>query len=187
MIDRGAPPLRLMNANERRRYFLGYWRAAVPALTIVALLWLMTAPLLLPVPVFPQLGLLGIFVWATFQPGLMPPWVAFLLGLIADLMFAQPFGVNATLFAGTAAFVRVFEARYGHHGHGFDWALASVIVVVFSVLTAQLMALAARPVPLWPLSWQIGTSILAYPMVVGFCAAVQRRAFGPDGLVSGTL
>jgi hypothetical protein len=28
---------------------------------------------------------------------------------------------------------------------------------------------------------------LAYPMVVGFCAAVQRRAFGPDGLVSGTL
>ncbi len=78
---------------------LGYWRVAVPALSVLGLLWLMTAPLLLPVPVFPQLGLLGIFVWATFQPGLMPPWLAFLLGIVADLLFAQPIGVNATLFA----------------------------------------------------------------------------------------
>jgi rod shape-determining protein MreD len=179
MIDRSAPPLRLMNRRERRRYVLGYWRATVPALTVLALLWLMTAPLLLPVPVFPQLGLLGIFVWATFQPGLMPPWAAFLLGIAADLLFAQPIGVNATLFAATAAFVRGFEARYGHHGHVFDWGLASGVLVVFGLLTAQLMALAGRPVPLPPLFWQLVTSIIAYPIVVWLCAAIQRRAFGP--------
>lgn len=179
MIDRGAPPLRLMNARERRRYVFGYWLTAVPALTVLGLLWLMTAPLLLPVPVFPQLGLLGIFVWATFQPGLMPPWLAFVLGTVADLLFAQPIGVNATLFAMTAAFVRVFESRYGHHGHRFDWGLASLVVIVFSLLTAQLMALAARPVPLLPLAWQVLTSIIAYPMVVWLCAAIQRRAYGP--------
>ena len=178
MIDRGAPPLRLMNPAERRRYLFGYWRVAVPALTVLGLLWLMTAPLLLPVPVFPQLGLLAIFVWATFQPGLMPPWVAFLLGLVADLTFAQPIGVNATLFACTAAFVRTFESRYGHHGHDFDWGLASIVVIVFALLTSQLMALAARPIPLLPMAWQVGTSILAYPIVVALCAAIQRRAFG---------
>jgi rod shape-determining protein MreD len=181
VIDRGAPPLRLMNARERSAYMLGYWRAAVPALSVLVLLWLMTAPLLLPVPVFPQLGLLAIFVWATFQPGLMPPWLAFLLGIVADLMFSQPIGVNATLFAVTAAFVQVFEARYGHHGHGFDWGLASLVVAVASLLGAQLMALAARPVPLAPLGWQIATSIIVYPMVVWLCAAIQRRAFGPGG------
>lgn len=178
MIDRGAPPLRLMNARERRQYVLGYWRAMVPALSVLALLWVMTAPLLLPVPVFPQLGLLAIFVWATFQPALMPPWLAFLLGIIADLLFAQPIGVNATLFAITAAFVRVFEARYGHHAHDFDWGLASLVVVVSSALGAQLMALAGQPVPILPLAWQVLTSIIAYPMVVWLCAAVQRRAFG---------
>lgn len=178
MIDRGAPPLRLMNAGERWRYLLGYWRVTVPALSVVALLWVMTAPLLLPVPVFPHLGLLGIFVWATFQPGLMPPWVAFLLGMIADLMFAQPIGVNATLFAVTAAFVRIFEARYGHHAHDFDWGMASLVSIAFALLNAPLMALAARPIPLAPLVWQIGTTILAYPMVVALCAAIQRRAFG---------
>lgn len=179
MIDRGAPPLRLMNGRERRAYMLGYWRAAVPALSVLVLLWVMTAPLLLPVPVFPQLGLLAIFVWATFQPGLMPPWLAFLLGIVADLMFSQPIGVNATLFAVTAAFVRVFEARYGHHSHDFDWGLASLVITIASLLGAQLMALAARPVPLPPLGWQIATSIIAYPMVVWLCAAIQRRAFGP--------
>jgi rod shape-determining protein MreD len=170
-----------MNARERRAYMLGYWRAAVPALSVLVLLWVMTAPLLLPVPVFPQLGLLAIFVWATFQPGLMPPWLAFLLGIVADLMFSQPIGVNATLFAVTAAFVRVFEARYGHHSHDFDWGLASLVVAVASLLGAQLMALAARPVPLAPLGWQIATSIIAYPMVVWLCAGIQRRAFGPGG------
>ena len=179
MIGRGAPPLRLMNARERRQYLLGYWRAAVPALSILALLWVMTAPILLPVPVFPQLGLLAVFVWATFQPALMPPWLAFLLGIVADLLFSQPIGVNATLFAVTAAFVRVFESRYGHHAHGFDWGLASLVVVIASAFGAQLMALAAQPVPIMPLFWQVLTSIIAYPAVVWLCAGIQKRAFGP--------
>lgn len=178
MIGQGAPPLRLMTAAERRNYLLGYWRMFVPALTVLGLLLVMTVPLLVPVPVFPQLGLLGIFVWATFQPGLMPPWVAFLLGLVADLLFAQPLGVNATLFAATAAFVRVFEARYGHHAHDFDWGVASLTIIAFAVLTVQLMTLAGQPTPLLPLAWQVATSIIAYPMVVFFCAAIQRRAFG---------
>ena len=170
--------MHLMNRGERRRYLFGYWRVAVPGLTVIGLLWLMTAPLLLPVPVFPQLGLLGIFVWATFQPGLMPPWLGFGLGLVADLMFAQPIGVNATLFAATSAFVRVFEARYGHHAHDFDWGIASLVAVAFTFLTAQLMAVAGQPIPLAPLAWQMITTILAYPIVVAVCAAIQRRAFG---------
>jgi len=111
----------------------------------------------------------------------MPPWVAFVLGIVADLLFAQPIGVNATLFAATAAFVRVFEARYGHHAHDFDWGLASLVVIAFALLTVPLMALAAKPVPLLPMVWHIITTILAYPIVVGLCAAVQRRAFGPVG------
>jgi rod shape-determining protein MreD len=44
------------------------------------------------------------------------------------------------------------------------------------------MDLAGTPVPLPPLGWQVLTSIAAYPLVVAFCALVQRRAFGPDGM-----
>ncbi len=181
-MARNAPPWRLMNAAERRRYWWGHWRLAVPAGSTLLLVLVMTAPLVVPVPVFPQLALLGVFVWATFQPGLMPPWVAFLIGIVADLLFAQPLGVNATLFAAAAGFVRFFESRYGHHAHGFDWGVAAGLIIVFELLTWQLMGLAGKPVPLLPLGWQVLTSIAAYPLVVAFCAWAQRRAFGPDGM-----
>jgi rod shape-determining protein MreD len=167
-----------MNAAERRQFCFGHWRLAVPALTTLLLVFAMTAPLIVSVPVFPHLALLSVFVWATFQRGLMPPWLAFLIGLVADLLFATPLGINATLFALTAAFVRTFEGRYGQHAHGFDWGLATVTIVVFQLLTWQLMALAGRPVPLQPMLWQVVTSIVAYPVVVAICAAVQRRALG---------
>jgi rod shape-determining protein MreD len=181
-MARGVPPWRLMNSAERRRYWWGHWRLAVPAGSTLFLVLLMTAPLIVPVPVFPQLALLGIFVWATFQPGLMAPWVAFLIGLVADLLFAQPLGLNATLFAAAAGFVRTFEARYGHHGHGFDWGVAIGLIVCFELATWQLMALAGRPVPLLPLAWQVLTSIAAYPLIVWYCAAAQRAAFGNEAL-----
>ncbi len=177
-MARQAPPWRLMNAAERRRYWWGHWRLGVPGLTCLLFVLVMTAPLVVPVPVFPQLALIGIFVWSTFQPQLMPPWLAFGIGLFADLLFAQPLGCNATLFAVTAVFVRVFEGRYGRHGHGFDWGVATLVIIAFEVLTTQLMALAGQPVPLLPLAWQVMTSIIAYPLVVALCAAVQRRAFG---------
>jgi rod shape-determining protein MreD len=176
-----VPPWRLMNAAERRSYWWGHWRLGVPAATTLMLLFLMTAPVLVPAPVFPQLGIMAIFVWSMFQPAMMPPWGAFLLGLMADLLFSQPLGVNATLFAGTAVFVRVFEARYGHHAHGFDWGVASVVIIGFELLTWQLMALAGKPVPLLPLGWQALTSIAAYPAVVWLCGRVQRSAFGRAG------
>lgn len=173
-----APPLRLMDARERRRWWLGHWRLGVPALTCLGLLLLMTMPLPLPMPVFPELGLIGIFVWATFQPRLMPPWLAFLVGLVADLLFAQPLGVNATLFAVVAGFVRWFERRYGHHGHGFDWAMAMAVVAGFELGSWALMDLAGQPLALAPLGWQWLTSLMAYPAVTALAGLVQRRFLG---------
>jgi rod shape-determining protein MreD len=180
-MRRQAPPWRLMNAAERRRYWWGHWRLGVPGGVTLFLLLLTTAPILVPVPVFPLLAPLAIFVWATFQPALMPPWLAFGLGVTADLLFGQPIGVNATLFAATAGFVRLFEARYGHRGPKadwrFDWAMAAGVIIAFELATWQLMALAGQPVPLLPLGWQVLTSIVAYPIVAQICAWAQRRAF----------
>lgn len=177
-MERTAPPWRLMNPAERRRFWWGHWRLAMPGITTLFLVVVMTAPLMLAVPVFPHLALLGIFVWAAFQPGLMPPWLAFLVGLVADLLFAMPLGINAALFAAAAAFVRFFESRYGHHAHGFDWGVATAVIIAFQLSTWQLMALAGQPVPLPPMAWQVLTSVAAYPLVVAFCAAVQRGTFG---------
>lgn len=174
----GSPPLRLMDPAERRRFWLGHWRMAVPGLSALGLLVLMTAPLPLVLPLMPPLGVLAVFVWATFQPGLMPPWLGFVLGLVADVLFAQPLGVNATGFALVAGFVRWFETRYGHHAHGFDWGMAVAIMVGHALLSWQLMALAGVSVPLAPMGWGLVTGVFAYPAVVALCGVLQRASFG---------
>ena len=120
------------------------------------------------------------FVWATFQPGLMPPWVAFLLGLVADLLLALPLGINATLLPATALFVRIFEARYGHHKYGFDWAVAAAVILVFEGLTWQLLAFTGTRGPFLPLLAQALTTVLAYPAVVLLCARIQLRLAGNE-------
>ncbi len=170
-----TPPWRLMTDAERRRYWLGYWRLAVPSLVTLGLLVAMTAPMLLPVPIMPQLALLAVFVWSTFQPGLMPPWAAFLIGLTADLLYGQPIGLDATLFAATALFVRMFEARYGHHAHGFDWGVAAAVAAVHAVAVWWLMAVTGTPLPLIPQLWQILTTTAAYPLIVWLCGRLQAR------------
>ncbi len=177
-----TPPWRLLAPDERSRYWRSQWRLGVPGLSVLLLIFLMTAPLLVPVPVFPHLALLGVFVWASFQPGLMPPWLAFALGLVADLAFAQPLGLDGTLFALAAATARLAGARQGQPSGLFDWRLAIFLVLGFELGAWALMDLAGRSVPLLPLAWQLLTTIAAYPLVVAFCAVLQRRSFG-RGLV----
>lgn len=165
---------RLRSPADRLRWLTGAWRWLVPALSVLVLLLLMTAPIVLPWPALPQLGLLGVFVWATFQPGLMPPWLAFGLGLCADLLFGLPLGVEGLLFALTALFVRLFESRFGHHRFGFDWVVACTVSLAHGLVGWQLLALAGVDGPLQPLLLQGVTTAAAYPLIVLLCARLQR-------------
>jgi len=105
----------------------------------------------------------------------MPPWVAFGVGALADLLFGQPLGVNATLFAAAASIMRLLDRRVGRHGHSFDWAVATVVMLGVMACTGPLMALAGRPVPMAPMLWQAPASLMVWPLVVRLAAAIQRR------------
>lgn len=175
MIAAPPPPALLMTPAERRRWVLASWRYAVPAMTSMVMLLLMLAPLPLVVPIMPHLGLLAVLAWAMLQPGLMPPWVAFGVGAVADLLFGQPLGVNATLFAVAAGVMRLLERRIGRHGHGFDWAVATVVMLAVMACTGPLMALAGRPVPMLPMLWQAPATLTAWPLVVRLAAGIQLR------------
>jgi rod shape-determining protein MreD len=175
MIAPPPPPALLMTADERRRWILSTWRYAVPALVAIAGQLLMLAPMPLQVPVMPQLGLMAVLAWAMLQPGLMPPWVAFLVGCVADLLSGQPLGVCATSFALAAGTMRLAGPSLGHYGLMFDWLAIAIILLLFMALSGPLLALAGRPVPMLPLLLQWLTSILAWPLVARSCAAIQRR------------
>lgn len=168
-------PYRLLSDADR----VGWWQRqverGVPATVTLVLVAAMTAPVFASVPVVPHLGLLGVFVWATFQPGLMPPWLAFIIGGVTDLLFALPLGVNATLLPLTALIVRLVETRIGTHRYGFDWLLAAGVIVAFEGLQWLLLRFAGISGPLAPLLIQAATTILAYPAIVFLVARIQRR------------
>jgi rod shape-determining protein MreD len=168
-------PYRLLGPADRVRWWQAQVERVVPGLVTLVLVAGMTAPVFASVPVVPHLGLLGVFVWSTFQPGLMPPWLAFIIGVVCDILFALPLGVNATLLPGVALFVRLVEARYGTHRYGFDWLLATGVIFAFELCQWWLLALAGTHGPLAPLLVQAGTTILAYPAVVMLFASIQRR------------
>ena len=43
----------------------------------------------------PMLPLMGVYYWAIYRPDLLPPWAAFALGLLHDIVSGTPLGVNA--------------------------------------------------------------------------------------------
>lgn len=175
MIASPPPPALLMTPDERRRWMFSTWRYAVPALVAMLFQLLMLAPVPLAVPAMPQLGLMAVLAWALLQPQLMAPWVAFLVGALADLLAGQPLGVCATAFALAAGAMRLATPVLGKSGLMFDWLAVSLILLAFMALTGPLLALAGRPVPMLPLVLQWLTSILAWPLVARSCAAIQNR------------
>jgi len=175
MIASPPPPALLMTPDERRRWLLSLWRYAVPALICMVMVGVMLAPLPLPVPAMPNLALMAVLAWVMLQPALMPPWLAFVVGLLADVMFGLPLGVNATLFAVAAGSIRLLDLLLVDRSHRIDWIGISLLVLACTLATGPLMALAGRPVPVLPMLWQVLTSMIAWPLLLHALAAVQRR------------
>jgi len=167
-------PYRLLSPTDRVHFWSAFARRGIPGALTLLLTALMTMPLFASFPLMPHFALLGVFVWATLQSELMPPWLAFLIGLAADLLLGLPLGVNATLLPMVAIFVRIFQATYGRHRYGFDWALAALVILAFEAMGWQLLAFAGTHGPFAPLLIQVLTTILAYPAVVWLCARLQR-------------
>lgn len=169
-------PYRLLTPKERARWWRAQADRGVPALVTLVLVAGMTLPVFASVPVVPHLGLLGVFVWATFQPGLMPPWLAFVIGVVADILFGLPLGINALLLPATALFVQLIEHRFGLRRYDIDWLVAAGVIVLFELFQWQLLALAGTHGPVTPLLVQAATTIAAYPAIVLLFAQVMRRA-----------
>ncbi len=168
-------PYRLLGPQERARFWRGYLERVVPGLVTLVLVAAMTAPLFVNVPAIPDFGLLGVLVWANFQPGLMPPWVAFLIGVVADILFGLPLGIHATLLPVAVIVVRQADTRFADHRYAFDWLFASAVIAAFAAAEWLLLGVAGTSGPFAPLAVQAATTVLAYPAVVGLFARIQRR------------
>lgn len=88
-------------------------RHLVPVTVTLLLLLLTALPTHMPglASIAPILPLMGVYYWAIYRPDLLPAWVAFLIGLLYDIVSGTPLGVNALvllLVQGVAAAQRRF-------------------------------------------------------------------------------
>lgn len=168
-------PWRSLSHEERLAIVVGRWRQLVPLLTCVAALFLMTIPIVTSGPSMPHLALLTVLVWGLFQPSLMPPHVAFILGVLTDGVLGLPLGINATLMPILALAVGTLERRYGHRPYALDWVLAGVLVLAYQYFTWKLLGFMDGELPFAPLLGQAATTLLAYPLAVAVIGRIQRR------------
>lgn len=149
---------------------------AIPALTVILSILLMSLPLPLAVGAMPNFALLFVIIWSMLQPRLMPPWLAFLLGIFVDLVSGIPLGHSALIFTGAVATVRFAASRFeGSHNLLLDWILTAMILLAAALLSWQLCAFTGRPAILWPLLLQALTTLIAYPLALAFASRVQDR------------
>lgn len=161
--------------DERWVQPLQRWRVAVPALTCLAALFLMTLPVVTPGPSVPHLAMLSVLIWTSFQPALMPPYLALPVGILTDAVLGLPVGVNATLMPGLAILVGAVERRYGARPYMLDWLIAATLIFLYQYLAYKFGGFVSGQQRLEPFVAQAATTTLTYPVMVAVIARIQRR------------
>lgn len=147
------------------------WRLLVPALLGLLAIALVAAPIFTRVPLVPQLPLLVVGAWALYQPRLMPPWLALLIGIATDLALALPVGLNGALLALTAFLLDQAGQTRQTRPFVMDWLLAGVIIAVYQLLVTEMAALQGTRWSLMAMVPQLLISWVLFPAVTRISAA----------------
>ena len=145
-------------------------RQLLPFGLTLALVLVNAVPTRLPgfAPVVPLLPLIGVYYWAIYRPELLPPSVAFALGLVNDVISGTPLGVSSLVYlltqGMTASQRRFFHSKpfliawwgfslVGMGAFSLQWALVSLIVgrmlEVRAVMFEFLMTVSFYPLLGW--------------------------------------
>jgi len=152
-------------------------RSLAPVAVTVMLVLLGMVPLYLPGydRVVPSLALMSVYYWAIHRPDLVPPSVAFAIGLLQDMLAGTPLGVTALVLVlchwvvvSQRSFFLANSFMMLWVGFGFI-VLGSVWVqwLAFSVLSLRMVSLQA---PLF----QALLTLALFPMFAWFFIRVHR-------------
>jgi rod shape-determining protein MreD len=154
-------------------------RIVMPA--AIALLMTLLSVVIWPLPylgpVMPPLAFIALYYWTTHRPDLFPSGVAFLIGLLNDIINGLPIGISAFLF--TVAHQIILHQRRVFAGHSFwmlwsGFALAAGLLMIaewilISVVRWQLS-------PFFPVLVQTVLAIIVFPLPCWILIRLQRAA-----------
>lgn len=151
-------------------------RHSVPFGVTVLLLLLTAIPTHIPgfSGIAPMLPLMGVYYWAIYRPDLLPAWLAFVIGLLYDIVAGTPLGVNALvllLVQGTAASQRKFFL-----GKSFAvtwWAFGLLTAGAIGMAWLLLSFLKGRPLDIAPVVFEYLMTLALFPLLTWTLARTQ--------------
>ncbi len=160
----------------------GMASATVPFLCSVFAVLLANLPIsvlggLVPAPL---LALMPVYFWCLVRPDLMPPALAFAIGVLEDLFSGGPPGVWGASFVAVYALIdRQRNSFAGLSGIGavLGFAAAMVVTSVTAYLIVSLYY--ARLPPFGPLVIEITISVLFYIPAAFVLGWIHRHFVGP--------
>jgi rod shape-determining protein MreD len=131
-------------------------------------------PTITTAPTMPPWGLLVLLGWRLLDRDVWPVWMALPLGLFDDMFSGQPMGSSMMLWTLAFLVIEVFDRRMIWRDYKEDWTIAAGLIT--AVLTGGLIIAGATG---GSTGWhyiapQIGMSIMSFPIVVRFCALIDR-------------
>lgn len=123
----------------------------------------------------PLTTLASVYFWTLYRPGLMPPWLVFGLGVMADLLSAAPLGVNPLillLLHGAVLTQRRVLARQSFLLVWVGFALFATAILALHWTLRALLALSLQP--LSPALLECGVTIAVYPLLSWLFVRVER-------------
>lgn len=151
-------------------------RHLVPFSVTLMLLLLTVVPTRLPgfAGISPMLPLMGVYYWAIYRPDLLPAWVAFVIGLLYDVIGGTPLGVNALvmlLVQGVSASQRKFFL-----GKSFMvawWAFGLLAAGAVGLAWLLTTVLIGRPVDPLPVMFEYMVTLSLFPPLTWALARTQ--------------
>ena len=152
-------------------------RLAMPvAVTLVmTLLSVVVWPLPYLGAVMPPLAFIALYYWSAHRPDLFPSGIAFLVGLLNDILNDWPIGISALLF--TVAHQVILRQRRFFAGHSFFmlWSGFALVAAVMMVLEWTLIGLVRWQVaPFLPVLIQTVLAIVLFPLPCWVFIRLQR-------------
>lgn len=128
----------------------------------------------------PLLGLMPVYFWCLVRPDLMPPFWAFAIGILEDMLSGGPPGIWTVSFVVTYALIdRQRDAFAGLSGLGailgFATAAAAACASAYFVEAIYYW----RMPPLAPVMGELAMSVVFYVPAAMFLGLIHRRLVGP--------
>jgi rod shape-determining protein MreD len=127
----------------------------------------------------PLLALMPVYFWTLVRPDLMPPWAAFVLGLIQDLLSGMPPGVWAASFIAAYALV---DRQRDSFASLSGWAAIlgfGVVAFVANVCAFLLVSFYfSRIPPVTPALGLLVVTVVLYMPTALLLGGIHRRLVG---------